>query len=129
MSRFFPGKFTGRNIDDDNFAWEVIVHDGRDIGTIWLEKDGSDCDVSILGILIGEEGHWGRGIGREAIALMIREARGKLSFETVRLNVRRDNKRAISCYKSCGFRIIKEGSKTGDKGERIDFFTMEKSEK
>jgi RimJ/RimL family protein N-acetyltransferase len=127
MSRIFPKRFDG-NFNDKNpyFRWYVIIYDDTDVGSIWLEKQNADDNVTQLGIFIGNEDLLGKGIGRKAIEQAILESMSKMPGTIVRLNVRKNNKRAKSCYKACGFKIVSQDVKTNDYGERIEFFTMEK---
>jgi RimJ/RimL family protein N-acetyltransferase len=127
MSRIFPKRFDGTLIDNNSFfCWYVISYNNRDVGSVWLEKQNLDEDVIHLGILIGNEELFGRGIGRNAIEQAMLESLSKMPASKVRLNVRKNNKRAHACYKACGFKIVSQDFKTNDFGERIEFFTMEK---
>jgi RimJ/RimL family protein N-acetyltransferase len=125
MSRRHPQGFHSENVEaSDLYVWYVIEVDGMGVGAIWLEKDhGEDTSVT-LGILIGEQAKLGQGIGRAAIELGIKEAHSRLDFDTVQLNVRKSNTRAIRCYESCGFSLIREGDKIGQHGEKIPFLEM-----
>jgi len=104
--------------------WYVIVADGADVGTVWLEQD-HDPDAVVLGILLGDSSLFGHGIGKAAINLAIKEARRDGRFHVVRLNVRAENVGAVRCYERCGFRIVASGMReTADK--RFRFLSMEK---
>jgi RimJ/RimL family protein N-acetyltransferase len=127
MSRIFPKRFDGNFYENNTyFRWYVIIYNDADVGSVWLEKQNLDEDISQLGIFIGNEDLLGKGIGRKAIEQAISEAMSTMSATIVRLNVRKNNKRAQSCYKACGFKIVDQGVKTNDAGERIEFYTMEK---
>ncbi len=127
MSRLFPKGFDSHSADASlYFCWFVIVNDGVDVGSVWLEKENADDNIIQLGILIGHEDLWGKGIGRKAIEQAILESQSILSRSTVRLNVRKNNMRAQACYSACGFRVVSQGIKTDEKGERIEFLTMER---
>jgi RimJ/RimL family protein N-acetyltransferase len=105
--------------------WYVIVVDGEDVGTIWLERSGQQDAVATLGVFIGRRGRLGIGIGRQVIPLAIQRARKALEFETVQLHVRTANVRAIACYEKCGFEVVDQGSKVGAEGEEIDYLKMQ----
>jgi RimJ/RimL family protein N-acetyltransferase len=107
-------------------AWFAILVDGAPKGHVWLERDESQADTVVLGILIGDSRLLGRGIGRRAIELAIEAASKRLAFSRVRLKVRKSNPRAIACYERCGFRIADEGVKEPDDGPPIEFFVMER---
>jgi RimJ/RimL family protein N-acetyltransferase len=89
-----------------------------------LEKEEKINDIAILGIMIGETDYLGKGIGKKAIELAIRQSRGKFNFSKVCLNVRKTNTRAIRCYTKCGFCINGEGEKIVRGGQKIEFFHM-----
>ncbi len=125
MSQFVPKAFNGRDTDNATlYVWYVIVVDGVDVGTIWLEKDHPKDNVATLGILIGRQDKLGQGIGTKAIPLAIKQSQRALAFKSVELNVRKTNVRAIACYKHCGFSIVGEGQKVNKEKEKIPFFKM-----
>ncbi len=127
MSRWFPCYFNGQTVEENPFVrWFVIVNEGMDIGTVWLEREDAEEDVVRLGILIGREEIFGKGIGREAIIQAIRIAQPELGFKKVRLGVRKNNTRAIACYRACGFRIVNQGEKVGIQGQKIEYLIMER---
>jgi len=125
MSLFYPKAFNGKDIDNPMlYVWYVIVADGVDVGTIWLEKDHPKDNVATLGILIGRQDKLGRGIGTKAIPLAIKQSQRALAFKSVQLNVRKTNVRAIACYKRCGFKIVGEGQKMNKGEKEISFLKM-----
>lgn len=126
MTRLLPNKFDGACFSQRGLlSWYMIVVNEQDVGTIWLEKDSCGEKVATLGIMIGKKEMLGQGIGEEAITLAIENSHSDLSFRAVRLNVRVSNNRAISCYKKCGFTVIRRGVKLLEGGNGIPFFTME----
>jgi RimJ/RimL family protein N-acetyltransferase len=126
MSRIFPKRFDGYMVDnEDYFNWYVIVCNGDDVGSVWLEKENIEENFVQLGIIIGHEDLFGKGIGRKAIGLVMQESKLFIHSPKVRLNVRQSNIRAQACYSSCGFRVVRKGIKTNSHGERIEFLTME----
>ena len=128
MSRVFPKCFNENNFDNSEFFdWFVIVNDGIDVGCIWLEKEHIDDNFVQLGIIIGNEELFSKGIGREAIEQVLRKSKIIIHSQKVRLNVRKNNIRAQACYTACGFSIISQDVKTNDQYEEIEFFTMEKT--
>lgn len=102
--------------------WYVIVESGTDVGTIWLEPATQPGEL-VLGILLGDESFFGRGIGSKAIALAVERARGVGRYRAVRLNVRSNNTRAIACYQKAGFILAKTGVKEAG-SELIPYITM-----
>ena len=127
MSRIFPKCFDGNFIENNmHFRWYIIMYNDADVGSVWLEKQNSDANVIQLSIFIGNEDLLGKGIGRKAIEQSISKSITTMPATKIRLNVRKRNKRALSCYKACGFKIVNQDIKTNDDGERIEFYTMEK---
>lgn len=102
--------------------WFVIQESGADIGTIWLEAAEQPGEL-VLGILLGDEAHFGRGIGSKAIALAVEKARAAHQYQTIRLNVRSNNTRAIACYYKAGFKLVKTDIKVTT-SELIPYVTM-----
>lgn len=58
-----------------------------------------------LGIVIGNTALFNKGIGTEAVGLMMRVAFEHMNLHRVELNVYSDNHRAIRCYEKCGFHV------------------------
>ncbi|MDD3213847.1 MAG: GNAT family protein [Eubacteriales bacterium] len=56
-----------------------------------------------LAMVIGNEDIRGRGIGGEALKLMLEYAFGTLALERVELEVAVGNRRAVRCYEKAGF--------------------------
>jgi RimJ/RimL family protein N-acetyltransferase len=127
MSRCAPLGFRC-SVDESGaeYRWFVIVAAGRDVGTIWLERERDDTDTARLGIFLSDESCCGKGIGRRAIDQAIALGRPSLQFTRVRLHVRLANARAIRCYRACGFLQIGRGTKRDKSGSTIDYLTMEK---
>ena len=55
---------------------------------------------------IGEKKYWGKGLGKQMLASMIKEASNR-DIKTVILKVLKTNQRAINLYANFGFSIIK----------------------
>ncbi|RYD41999.1 MAG: hypothetical protein EOP85_11830 [Verrucomicrobiaceae bacterium] len=72
MSRWKP---RSQDSGPDRLRWCMILSDGRDAGTLWLEKENAAEDMATLGILIGDVAWRGNGIGRQAILLALDEVR------------------------------------------------------
>lgn len=87
-------------------AW-VIEHDGRLLGEIRLDALDEHDRRARLAIGLYDPAKLGRGIGREAIGLLLRHAFDSLRLHRVGLRVLAFNTRAIRCYLACGF--IEEG--------------------
>jgi len=61
---------------------------------------------AMLGIVIGEKGHWGKGQGQEAIKLLLDYGFNLLNLNSIMLGTFSFNERAINCYKKVGFKEI-----------------------
>ncbi|KAB2969679.1 MAG: GNAT family N-acetyltransferase [Thermoanaerobaculia bacterium] len=117
MARYVPHP-------EKRLLWCVIQAEGNDAGTVWLES--AEPRAVVLGILLGGPAVFGQGIGTRAIQLALERACQMTALLVARLNVRAKNKRVISCYERCGFRVVASGTRER-LGIRYDFFTMEKS--
>ncbi len=127
MSRVTPRRFKrGSSVQNDLWDWYVIKHHGQSIGTVWLEKNEVESDMATLGILLGSFKFFGQGMGVRAILLAIETSQRTLGYKKVRLNVRKSNPRAISCYKKCGFSIVREDVKINQEQEEISFYRMQR---
>jgi len=113
MSRFCPSE------PKDTLFWKMIAILDEIVGTVWLEKTTVEREAR-LGILIWNSLYQSKGIGRAVIEKVIVEVK---NIDTIVLNVRRSNERAIRCYKSVGFMVEHEGKKETDDGI-IDYYEM-----
>jgi len=126
MSRIYPYDFKpGGDTYSPLYTWYVINVGGKDAGTIWLEKESVQNTRAVLGILLGREEIMGKGVGSAAICAAVARSRDILGIESVSLNVRIANKRAVSCYRACGFLVIEEGVKIQEGGETVPFYRIE----
>lgn len=89
----------GRN--GTSFAIEM---DGHLIGQCALFHVNAVARTCALGITIGNKEYWGRGYGRECVALLVEYAFLHHNFHKVWLEVHANNARAQHCYAACGFR-------------------------
>lgn len=86
--------------DNCNFAIEA---DGKFIGQCALFHFDNVAQTAELGITIGDKAYWGRGYGREAIALLLDYAFRQRNLRKVWLSTNGTNERAIRAYQACGF--------------------------
>ncbi len=100
----------GRN-DREQFA--IDTTDGQHIGTVMLYNVGRGGDSAELGISLGEEGARGRGLGREAVIVLLRWAWNNRPLRLVYLHALEWNQRAIRAFRAAGFdetaRVIRDG--------------------
>lgn len=87
-------------------CWAVEV-EGCLLGELRL--DGLDRHDRRARLAIGlyDFSQLGKGLGREAIRLILSHAFGRLGLNRVDLRVLEYNERAIRCYRACGF--VEEG--------------------
>lgn len=83
--------------------WDYILVGGKPVGSVWLEKESSEAKTAVLGILIAEESCRGKHAGEEVVRLICKDGADVLGVDSVELNVRPRNVRAIRCYRKCGF--------------------------
>ena len=104
----------------------VIEHAGRPIGQVNyrdLQPKGRSAEV---GIGIGERSLWSKGLGREALGLLVRHLVEDLGCHRVSLHVLSYNDRAISSYKAAGFWVegIERDAVMTDRGFFADDVAM-----
>jgi RimJ/RimL family protein N-acetyltransferase len=104
----------------------AIEHEGRPIGQANyrdLQPKGSSAEV---GIGIGEPGLWGKGLGREALGLLVRHLVDDLGLHRISLSVLAYNDRAIASYKAAGFEVegIERDGVMTDRGTWADDVKM-----
>lgn len=104
----------------------AIEHEGRPIGQANyrdLQPKGRSAEV---GIGIGEPPLWGKGLGREALGLLVRHLVDDLGLHRVSLSVLAFNDRAIASYKAAGFEVegIERDGVMTDEGAGADDVKM-----
>lgn len=78
--------------------------DGAVIGFVGYFNVNRAVASAEVGIVIGETRYWGRGYGREALALLVRHLFTDLAMQRVCLETWSGNERAIRSYCAVGFR-------------------------
>jgi len=82
----------------------ICLQEGdQHIGNIHLTDIDWVARHAGVGIFIGEEEHWSKGYGRQAMRLILRHAFNDLGLRRAYLTVLDDNPRAIRAYEKCGF--------------------------
>jgi RimJ/RimL family protein N-acetyltransferase len=84
-------------------AFIIETLSGKAIGDCNLHSYGPEMRQAGLGILIGEEDHWGAGYGTDAMRLLCRFGFEMMNLHRIELDVFDDNPRAIRCYEKVGF--------------------------
>lgn len=104
----------------------AIDYEGRPIGQVNyrdLQPKGQSAEV---GIGIGEPALWGKGLGREALGLLVKHLVDDLGVHRVSLSVLAYNDRAIASYKAAGFEVegVERDGVMTDKGHFADDVKM-----
>jgi RimJ/RimL family protein N-acetyltransferase len=124
MSRTHPLDIAAdRHNPASGLFWYVVVADGCDIGTVWIELP-RNADEGVLGVYLGDASRLGRGVGSTAVGLAIAEFRAAHPELPVVLRVRRTNARAIACYRRVGFTLTGSGAKSLPSGEIVPYYSM-----
>jgi RimJ/RimL family protein N-acetyltransferase len=126
----FPDENAGRKwldlIAERRGVVFAIEHESRPIGMANyrdLQPKGKSAEV---GIGIGEPSLWGKGLGREALGILVKHLVDDLGVHRVSLSVLAYNDRAISSYKAAGFEVegIERDGVMTDKGTWADDVKM-----
>lgn len=103
----------------------IIVTKTRDlIGYVYYKENSYTRDVYSIGITIGRK-YWNRGYGLDSIRTLCGYLFNNKQAHKIELEVVSENKRAIKCYRKCGFKD--EGvrrSKYYYNGKYIDTIVM-----
>ena len=117
---------TTRGQDPSKLTFAICLFEGdRHIGNCGLEAIDRDNRVATLGILIGEAGARGKGLGEEATRVLCRFAFDELNLHKIRLDVYATNEGAIRTYERVGFRkegVLREEAFRG--GRHVDMLRM-----
>ena len=95
----------------------AAAEDGRLLGAAGLHHLDDPARKAELGIFLGPPSEWGRGLGGEAVALLLRHAFEALRLHRVWLHVPADHERAIRVYERLGFRregLLRESARRSD---------------
>jgi len=104
-------------VEKEKEILEKISKEGYNFAIVELDEDEliGNCglmDVNMkhrkaeLGIFIGNKDYWNKGFGKEAVKLLLDYGFNLLNLHNIYLRVHSFNKRAVKCYKSCGFKEI-----------------------
>ncbi len=96
----------GTPLDESSTKWYIIEVENVSIGSVWIEEMAAGKGK--LGIWIGDPTRRNMGIGKQVVKQMIDWAFTVWGLEEIYLRVRQNNRRAIQCYKKCGFVLVKE---------------------
>lgn len=82
----------------------VKLENDKLIGGCGIERINNINRTGTIGIFIGEKQEREKGIGTEAIRLLLDYSFNYLNLHNIKLDVLSFNERAIACYKKCGFK-------------------------
>jgi RimJ/RimL family protein N-acetyltransferase len=86
-------EFAIRTLDEDKLIGFIAFD-----GISWINRE------SFVAIGIGEQDHWGKGCGSDAMRLMLRYGFSELNLHRIALSVFDYNPRGIRSYEKCGFK-------------------------
>jgi len=88
----------------DGTIFAVETKDGRHIGWTSLYNVHTEDRKACFAFTIGEKEYWSQGYGGDAVTTTLRFGLHEMNLNRVWLTTVEYNKRAIACYKRCGFR-------------------------
>jgi len=88
----------------DAVYFAIETKDGVHIGTVSLRRIDREDGTAEMGIVIGEKDSWDKGYGTNAVATLLDFAFNQMNLHRVWLTIWEFNKRAIACFKKCGFK-------------------------
>lgn len=91
---------------DPKYSWAIEVED-RCVGSVWLHSIEEQNRRARFAIEIHDPESRNKGIGKKATKAVVKFAFETLNLHRLDLRVLISNRRAIECYKACGF--IEEG--------------------
>ncbi len=116
-------RYVQKQIDnpDSFFVGIFDKSDDKHIGNVKLEPIDWDKKTAMFGIVIGDKKYWGKGLGAEAMRLIIDYAFNKFNLKEIRGGVFSKNKSAVKLYKKIGFRVVSiKKNATNRNGELYD---------
>lgn len=87
----------------ENAIYFIIMYDNRKIGIVNVINLNSNCPE--LGIYIGEITLWGKGLGKEAVGLIINNLQ-RMDYKKVCVTTNKNNIRSINLWVNLGFKKI-----------------------
>jgi RimJ/RimL family protein N-acetyltransferase len=92
-------------MEANSYAFIIVTkNDEKPVGVCRLKEVDLINRRASLGIFIGEKSCWNKGIGTEAIKLLLDFGFNVLNLQNVMLQVYSFNERAVGAYEKCGFK-------------------------
>ena len=96
-------RWIARALRDDTIRPFAILIDGEHVGNVVLDRIDRHLGTARLSIYIGKRSTRGKGVGRTAVGLALRQAFGPLRLRKIWLTVHERNRPAVETYLSLGF--------------------------
>ena len=98
-------KWYEKYLNDDTQQTFIIElkEEETPMGTVGLTDIDYKDQRADLTIIIGEKEYWGKGLGEEALDLLVKFAFNEMNLRKIKALVFSDNERAINLYEKCGF--------------------------
>lgn len=97
-----------KNAQADSLLLGIFTNENkRHVGTIKLEPIDVQNGQATIAVMLGDKSAWGKGLGGEAMRLLIDYGKKKLFIKKINLGVRSENITAIKSYEKLGFIEIK----------------------
>lgn len=116
-ARGFWTRFQAEDPEAPDCALFAVEHEDSVIGFANYRRLNARHGNVDIGIGIGEKRLWGRGLGTEALGLLVGYLLGERGLHRIRLHVAATNDRAIASYRKAGFEvegIERDGVRGGD---------------
>ena len=97
-------KYLEENTDAEATFSIIDMKKDKMIGVVGIENINHIKRKGTLGVFIGDKAYRENGYGTEAIRLVLDFGFNYLNLNNIKLDVLEFNKRAIACYKKCGFK-------------------------
>ena len=111
----------------ENQRYMILSEEKEKVGFIGLYGISPIHRTCTLGIYIGEKEYWGKGIASRAYKALEKYAKEYLNIRKIRLEVVKENEKAVKSYQKLGFDICGEFKQDRFiKGEFKDVLLMEK---
>jgi RimJ/RimL family protein N-acetyltransferase len=91
-----------RRADPDSVMWSIETVEGRLVGTTELRLTPEHKRAE-LGIAIQDKTMWNKGLGTDAVRLVLEYGFNDLELHRIELTTDEDNLRGRRCYEKCGF--------------------------
>jgi len=92
-----------RSFKEDRRWFAIDTIDGKHIGNCMYYDVDKVRRQAKIGIIIGDQGYWGKGYGTDAVMTLVAHVFGDLNLERVYLDTLEWNVRAQRCFQKCGF--------------------------